>query len=387
MFEMEQQGDLSLLTTNIFSAILDAGSSMPFARETTQIPYSLGNNEIVAPEIFPAKGGVRVLIPHDPELAHYNAAVIKSIKNPSESLILLREVPTAGVKAGTPDKGNLLIYRSTPEKVERVAQLDLSDPAVSNWEDARAFVSHDFNLEDQRDDCEGVLIGLTAIRANDNKPVAATVRGKVLNGEFLLDQESLAVFKDDQGKNVTPISLNRSLFRREGERHSLEVIEYDMDENGHNKLKVRQIIQFPKKSWCEWQIGTQAQFLPEGILPIHGVNKFNLGIDPKTGEEVDGYAYSMGLAQLDEELNVIKISDTPLFNRESFKNILPMGIELDTNKDVIYCCGYSVEEDTIKFVVNIGDLMTVEVSKNMSELRSILAKSSPNALEKVPKAA
>jgi hypothetical protein len=147
---------------------------------------------------------------------------------------------------------------------------------------------------------------------------------------------------------------------------------------------VKQIIQFPKKPWCEWQIGTQAQILPGGILPIHGVNRFNLGIDSKTDEEVFGYTYSMGLAQLDKDLEVIKVTDTPLFIRESFKNILPMGKELDTNKDVIYCCGYSVEGDMVKFIVNIGDFMTVEVSKSLSELQRTLDKSSPIVLGQMP---
>ena len=37
---------------------------------------------------------------------------------------------------------------------------------------------------------EEVLIGLTAIRAIDNKPVAAIVRGKVVDSNFSIDQES-----------------------------------------------------------------------------------------------------------------------------------------------------------------------------------------------------
>ena len=283
-------------------------------------------------------------------------------------LIFLREVRLADVKAGTPDKGNLLVYRSTPEKVERVAQLDLSDSHVSHFEDARAYMSYE---------TEDVFIGLTAIRASDNKPVAATVRGKVVDGDFSVDQRSLTVYLNDEGKNMTPISLDQSLFRSEGSRHSLDVVRNGQDENGQNKLIVQKTIQFPKKSWCEWQIGTQAQILPGGILPIHGVNRFSMGVDPKTGQEVFGYTYSLGLAQLDEDLNVIKITDMPLFTRESFKNILPMGKEMDTNKDVIYCCGYSVEGDTVKFVINIGDLMTVEVSKSMLELRRMLDRSSP----------
>jgi hypothetical protein len=324
------------------------------------------NYEAGAPEILPVEK-VRILIPHDPLLAHYNAAVISSGDNSGDILFLLREVPLASVRAGTPDKGNLLIYRSTPEKVEKIATLDLSDPRISNWEDARAFIS---------DESKEVSVGLTAIRVQDNQPVAATVRGKLVNGDFLLDQKSLVVYLNDKGKNVTPIAPDQSLFRREGARHALEVVEAGKDERGQDKLEVKKIIQFPKKPWCEWQIGTQAQFLPGGILPVHGVNRVSLGIDPKSKKEVFGYAYSMGLAQLDDNLEVIKTTDTPLFTRESFKHILPMGTELDPNKDVIYCCGYSIEGDTVKFIINIGDLMTVEVSKTIFELRSLLKNSS-----------
>lgn len=341
-------------------------------KETTQLD--------VTPEIL-TSDQVRVLIPHNPEVAHYNAAVIRSKKNPSDLLILLREVPLATVASGTPDKGNLLIYRSTPEKVEKIAQLDLSNPNVSNWEDARAFMSDTPITNNQDVESEEVILGLTAIRASDNKPVAAMIKGKIIDGNFLIEQDSLTVYPNDEGKNMTPVSLDQFLFRRDGNRHSLEVVKHSKDENGRDKLEVKKVIQFPKKSWCEWQIGTQAQILPGGILPIHGVNRFSLGINSKTGKEVFGYTYSMGLAQLDEDLNVIKITDTPLFTRESFKNILPMGMELDTNKDVVYCCGYSVEGDIVKFVINIGDLMTVEVSKTMSELRSALDKSSPVVFE------
>lgn len=54
-----------------------------------------------------------------------------------------------------------------------------------------------------------------------------------------------------------------------------------------------------------------------------------------------------------------------------------MGTELDTSKAVIYCCGYSVEGDKVKFVINIGDFMTVEVSKSLFELQRALDRSSP----------
>ena len=352
-------------------------------RGITGMQDQIENNDGISPEILSAET-VRVLIPYDPEIAHYNAAVIKSRKNPSDLLILLREVSRNAVKSGIPDKGNLLIYRSTPDKVEKIGQLDLSDSAVIGWEDARAFGSDETVVDDQGVEDEKVLIGLTAIRASDNKPVAATVRGKVINGNFSIEQDSLLVYPNDEGKNVTPISLTESLFRREGSGQSMEVDEHSKDENDRNKLRVKKTIQFPQKPWCEWRIGTQAQILPGGILPIHGVNRFSLGIDSETHKEIDGYAYSMGLVQLDKNLNVVKITDTPLFTRESFKNILPMGTELNTDKDVIYCCGYSVEGDMVKFVINIGDLMTVEVSKSLFELRKALDKSSLIMSEEMP---
>lgn len=376
----------SFLTTYNFGAILYIGSyrhMLVEQRRITGMQDQMENNEGISSEILPIEK-VRVLIPYDPEVAHYNAAVIKSRKNPSDILILVREVPLATVRSGKPDKGNVLIYRSTPEKVERIGQLDLSHPDVSNWEDARAFKSDETVVDDQGVESEEVLLGLTAIRASDNRPVAATVRGKVADGNFSIAQESLVVYLDDVGKNVTPISLNQSLFRRNGPSHSLEVVEHGKDEKGQNKLNLIKTILFPTRPWCDWQIGTQAQILPGGILPIHGVNRFSLGINPQTSTEIYGYKYSMGLAQLDENLDVTKITDTPLFTRESFKNILPMGTELDPHKSVVYCCGYSVDRDIVKFVINIGDLMTVEVSKSLFELRRMLDRSSPVELGQTP---
>ena len=314
--------------------------------------------------------GFRVLFPRDSDTARYNAAVVGE-------LIVLREVSLANVQAGIPDRGTLPIYRSTPDKIEKIAQLDLIDSNVSNWEDARAFRYTD------EVGSEKAVLGLTAIRASDNKPVAATVRGSIIDGNFVIEQESLVVYLNDEGKNVTPISPTEFLFRREGARDSLEIVEAGKDEDGKNKLRVKNVIKFPKKSWCEWQIGTQAHFLPGGILPVHGVNRFTLAINPETGEETFGHTYSMGLAQIVNG-KVVKITDKPLFTRGSFKHILPMGTELDPNKDVIYCCGYSVERDIVRFVINIGDLMTVEVSKSLTELQVALDCSSPVLPEQIP---
>ena len=328
------------------------------------------NNKDTAPEL--PIGSCRILIPHDPNVARYNAAVIGS--NPNDILILVREVPRATVKTGIPDKGSLILYRSTPDKVERTAQIDISDPNISNWEDARAFRSEE--IDDQGVKRENVLLGLTAIRAKDNKPVAATIKGNIVNGNFLIDQKSLTVYPDAEGKNLTPISPTELLFRPEGFTDSLEIVETTNNENGQNILKVVDTIIFPKRPWCEWQIGTQAQFLPGGILPIHGVNRFALDVNQETGEKTFGYTYSLGLAQIIDG-KVVKMTDMPIFTRESFKTILPMGEELDTNKDVIYCCGYSVDKDIVKFVINIGDLMTVEVPKSLAELQSALDNSSP----------
>jgi hypothetical protein len=336
------------------------------------------NNEGISPEILP-KEKVRILIPDSPDVFHYNAAVVGAIDD--GFIILVREVSRGALIAGKPDKGNLMIYRSTRDKVEEIARIDLPHPLVSNWEDARAYGPN--QIDDQ--DAE-VLIGLTAIRTSDNKPVAATVRGVVIAGNFSIKPESLEVYLNDVGKNATPISKEQFLFRPNGSRfrHILEVVEHGKDADGQNKLTVKNTIHFPTRSWCEWQIGTQAQFLPGGILPIHGVNRFSLGIDTQ-GKEVFGYTYSMGLAQLDGDLNVIGITDAPLFTRKSFREILPMGQELDTNKDVIYCCGYSVDKrNVVHFIVNIGDRMTVEVKKSLSELQEALDKSSPIVSEEMP---
>lgn len=323
-------------------------------------------------EVLPLEK-VRVLIPHTPELAHYNAAVLGKTDG---LLIVAREVSLAKVQVGTPDRGNLVVYRSTPDSVVEIGRLDLSsNPEVVNWEDPRAFTS---------DEGEDVLMGLTAIRASDNKPVAATLKGRIIEGNFQIDTSSVVVCLSDEGKNTTPLSLDRVLFRRNGFPHDLELAETVNDEEtGQGKLKVLKIIQFPKKPWCEWQIGTQAQMLPDGILPVHGTNRISLGIDPETEQEVYGYTYSLGLAQLDENMNLIKVSDEPLFTRDSFKNILPMGQEMNPNKDVIYCCGYSFDGRTVKFVINVGDLMSVEVVKELSELKNILKSSKPIVREEL----
>ena len=158
-------------------------------REIDFMQDYIENNEGNAPEILPTER-VRVLIPHDPELARYNAGVIPGENG--DLLIFVRVVPRAGVRANTPDEGNVDIYRSTPEKVEKIGQLKLFHPDVRNWEDARAFRSDE--TDDQGVKNDEVLIGLTAIRASDNQPVAAMVRGKVSDGNFILDKESLVVY-------------------------------------------------------------------------------------------------------------------------------------------------------------------------------------------------
>ncbi len=304
---------------------------------------------------------VRILIPYDPDLAHYNAAVIPVPGDPSASLMLAREVSIKDLQSGKPDKGNLVLYRYTPQEVEKVNEITISDPRISNWEDPRAFT--DENGE--------VLIGLTATRAENNEPTAAFIRGRVTNNNFEIDYGSLTLCLGDIGKNATPISSNWAFFRRNGEglRHSLEVVEIDRDGEGELNLADRLVktIKFPRKSWCEWQIGTTAQFLPDGILPIHGVSR-----------TADGrFVYSLGLTQFDEEFNPNKIADEPLFTRESFSNILPMGRELDSGKEVVYSCGYSFDGRDVGFAINIGDLMTLNANKKLSELQEILKNTGP----------
>lgn len=345
---------------------------MPRERGGILIPYDqMETTESITPEVL-CRDKVRVLIPYNPELACYNAAVIGNTKD--VVYIVAREVPLAAHRTGIPDKGDLVVYRSIPEGVKEIRRIDLSiKPEVINWEDPRAFTSG-----------ENVLIGLTAIMASGNKPVGATVRGKIIKDDFQIDTRSLTVCLNDEGKNTTPISLDKFLFRRNGFPHSLEVAKTIKDEEtGQDKIGVIKTIEFPKKPWCEWQIGTQAQMLPNRILPIHGTNRFSLGINPETGQAIYGYTYSLGLSQLDENMNVIKVSDTPFLTRESFKNILPMGKEMDPNKDVIYCCGYSFDGKTVKFAINIGDLMTVEVEKEFSKLQDMLRATKPIALEEL----
>lgn len=333
------------------------------------------NTEILSPQ------DVRVLIPHISGLGRYNAAVIGK---GGKTYLVAREVDLSKVKRGIPDIGALVVFSSTESGVEEIKRLDLSIPGIRNWEDPRAFTSDQTTIGNNGVGGEDIFIGLTAIRETDNVPIAAVVSGRITNGDFEIDKNSLKAFKNDEGKNVTPISEKELLFRRSGFPHSLELARVVKDsETNQDKLEVEKIIKFPKRPWCEWQIGTQAQMLSDGILPIHGTNRFSLGINPETNQEEYGYTYSLGLAQLDENMNVIKVSDEPLFTRDSFKNILPMGKELDNNKDVIYCCGYFFDGKTVRFVINIGDLMTVEVRREFSQLKGMLDSSKATVHEEL----
>lgn len=314
------------------------------------------NIEVNDPEILPTDQ-VRVLIYQENE-AIFNAGVIDV---EGTRLMVVRKVDMQHVERGKPDMGNVGIYEVTDDGAKEVGQLNISHPDVSNWEDARVFVSDEGKI----------LVGLTAIRKIDNHPVAAAVELEFVDGKLSLKEDTLHVYFNDEGKNTTPISSDEILFRPEDTKHILVKAKHGTDEFGQNKLEVVKTIQFPKKSWCEWQIGTQAQFLPGRILPIHGVNRFNLADVGK--EEVFAHTYSLGFAQLDENDNVIKVTDTPWLTRRSLKNVLPMGTELDDNKDVIYCCGYSIRGNMVRFVINIGDRMTVEVSKSLAEIQKMLA--------------
>lgn len=332
---------------------------------------NMENHEVKTPDRLPGGWQWRELIPYSKNEAVFNAGVIDV---EGTRLMVVRKVDMNGVQRGKPDKGNVGIYQLTDDGAQEIDQLNIYHPEVSNWEDARVFVS----------DKGKIIVGLTAIRKDDDHPVVATVEGEVIDGKFSLKEGTLHVYFDKEGKNMAPTSLDEVLYRPDGSKHTLTKAKHGIDENGQAKLEEIKIIQFPERDWCKWSIGTQAQFLPGGILPIHGVNKFSLGVDPKTGEEVFAHTYSLGFTQLDKDDNVIKITDLPWLTRESFKNILPMGTELDDNKDVIYCCGYYVRGNVVRFIVNIGDLMTAEVSISLPEIQDMLDKSSPIALEEIP---
>lgn len=244
------------------------------------------------------------------------------------------------------------------EGSEELHELVIPSPGipVANWEDTRVL---------QTDQNEGI-VGATAKRRNGRDVVNPSLFIVRWQNDQLVVVGKPLVLTEIEGKNTTPVSHDndrvRFLYRDEGFDHSLFLMTVETaSPNGHRLIRDKRI-DFPAVGWAEYKVGTVAEPIPTPngnlLLPMHGQKLEN-----------GKYIYSIGVAELTRDFDLLGISRNPIFVRSDF----PTKNELHPNeKEVVYSCAQLVEGTQVRWLVSVGDDHTFLTSpKAIQELQQM----------------
>lgn len=287
-----------------------------------------------------------------PSSAIFNAVFIP---HSSEKIILSRATNTGeSIEKGVPDRNFLLVCAMDPNGNFRRLN-DLVPPNngnVINWEDMRVWQSGG-----------QVTLGVTAVISDgeSHKPCPALVKVGFKN-DHLEVLGNPKVFQNLAGKNVVPLE-DGFMCRFDGHSHAL----YRFDRRGEFLNKI-DFSKFNKIPWLTKKMGTTARPIElEGgrkILLIHGIQGDSKGIDGTVKDDI----YSLGIAILDKNWQVLAVDSEPILKRSHFLKNLQPEFDRDPHKEVVYLCDYEKNGDIVTLPVNVGDRVTVLTRVLFSQL-------------------
>lgn len=286
-----------------------------------------------------------------PSAAIFNAAFIPN----HENILVARAINTGeSIKKGVPDRNFLLVCAMDPSSNVRRLN-DLALPIIDkivNWEDIRVWQSRD-----------QITLGITAVIYNGGlyKPCSVLVAVEFKNGNLEV-LGNPRVFENIAGKNVVPLE-DGFICRLDGQPHTL----HRYDRNG-KLLHTIDFSKFNKIPWLSKKIGTTARPIDladrRKVLLIHGIRGYSNGIDGTMKDDI----YSLGIALLDENWQVLAVDSEPVIERSHYLENLRPEFDRDPHKEVVYLCDYQQDGDIITLPVNVGDRVTVFTHIRLSEL-------------------
>lgn len=286
-----------------------------------------------------------------PSLASQLRLILPRAFNPglvysSDGMVAIgRELKPEVLEAMTGQDDNVLkVYLLGKEGSKELHELVIPSTGLTvvNWEDTRVF---------QIDQNEGI-VGATAKRRNGRDIVNPSLFKVRWENDQLVVVGKPLVLTEIEGKNTTPVDYNynsiRFLYRDETFHHSLFLMTVEGIRTDSHRLIKEKRINFPKVWWANYKIGTVAEPIttPNGnlLLLLHGQRIEN-------GKHI----YSIGVAELTRDFDLLGISRDPIFVRSDF----PTKNELHPDeKEVVYACAQIIEGDNILLLVSVGDGLT-----------------------------
>ncbi len=302
-------------------------------------------------EVFGALQEFNKPQPISPDWAIYNTTFI-SAPELSGTIFLSRAVDMRNVREGEPDRNSLHVCVTDPSgNRQRLKDLELPvDDMIVNWEDARV-------------GADGTLGFTVVIREGDKyNPHPALIKVGIEDGNLKV-VGTPKIFENIIGKNVVPFE-DGFIYRPDGASYQLD----HLDSQG-GLLKTIDFSNFRNIEWLSKKMGIVARpiELEDGLklLLIHGV-RGGRGIDGSIKDDI----YTIGIAVLDENWQVVAVDKEPLLERGDFLGNLQPNEDLRSKKEVVYACDFTERKDGLILPVNVGDRITVFTDIPNSALRA-----------------
>lgn len=291
-----------------------------------------------------------------PSAAIFNAVFIPHLL--PERILLTRATTGENIekiKEGVPDHNFLLVcVMDSTGNFRRLNDLVLPNNGnVVNWEDVRVWQSYGGQ----------VTLGITAIISDGEsyRPCPALVKVGFKN-DHLEVLGNPKVFKNLAGKNVVPLE-DGFICRFDIASHKL----YRFDGRG-TLLNDIDFSRFNEIPWLSKKVGTTARPIEladhRKILLIHGIQGYSDGVDGTFKDDI----YSLGIAVLDENWQVLAVDSEPILKRSHFLKNLRPEFDRDPHKEVVYLCDWQLNENIMTLPVNVGDRLTVFTHIYFSQL-------------------
>lgn len=279
--------------------------------------------------------------------------------NATDRIFLAGREIDAGTANGKPDIGRIFLTE-TDNGGQVLNDSILWHPRYDNFflEDPRAFRTK-----------ENLIIGFTAVLRNKKGflPFPAVVNSSTHDLSQSLPPVTI-IEHFGPGKNLTPISHNRFVFRPDSTQYNHQLLVFELSHNIPHHL---QDIPFPTDlPWAQWRLGTTMPPLwlsdTEALMIIHGITIDN-----------GKYVYSLGRAKLsyDGQNYSVIVAPAPILTPALARQTVKYRELHPRKRRALYACGGIIDPNNpsqLNLYVNVGDTSTYIFDFPLTSLMSDL---------------